>query len=370
MSAYQIGFVMEQALGHVTHTKNLQATIKTDPGIQAYWALIPFDADGLSGHIPLYKSNWTVRAGIRARAALKQMARRTPLDGLFFHTQVPAILAADWVKRYPSIVSLDATPLQYDRLGEFYRHDTGPVWLERMKWGLNRDCYLAARHLVTWSRWARQGLIDEYEVPAEKVTVIPPGVDVSEWARPTPRERNSGPVRILFVGGNLERKGGSLLLQAFRALRPLGVELHLVTKDPVAPEPGIFVYNDLQPNSQPLKDLYHKCDIFTLPTSGDCLPMVLSEAGAAGMAVVSTRVAAIPEVVRHEDTGLTIPPGDAQALEEALRRLVQQPDLRLRFGERAQAHIARDYDVRKNANDLIDLLKVEVETAQVDVRPA
>jgi glycosyltransferase involved in cell wall biosynthesis len=123
----------------------------------------------------------------------------------------------------------------------------------------------------------------------------------------------------------------------------------------------------MQPNSQPLKDLYHSCDIFALPTFGDCLPMVLSEAGAAGMAVVSTNVAAIPEIVRDGETGLIVPAGDTGALTEALRRLVARPDLRLSLADRAIAHVSREYDAQKNAGRLLDLLKGEADVARMKV---
>jgi glycosyltransferase involved in cell wall biosynthesis len=370
MAVYNIGFIMEQALGHVTHTKNLQANVPLDPEVNAHWGLIPFEANGLAGRIPVYKSNWTVRAGLRAQLAIAKIAGQTELDVLFFHTQVPAILATNWVKKIPSIVSLDATPMQYDQLGAFYQHQKGPEWLELIKWRLNRNCYHAARHLVVWGEWTKQGLIADYGVPADKITVIPPGVNVADWQRPVPRQRHAEPIKILFVGGNLERKGGLLLLDAFRALRPLGIELHLVTKDAVNPEPGLFVYNDMQPNSQPLKDLYHSCDVFALPTFGDCLPMVLSEAGASGMAVVSTNVAAIPEIVRNDETGLTVPAGDTAALTEALRQLAMSPDLRMRLAERAMAHVAQTYDAKKNAEHLLDLLKAEANTTGMKAKVA
>ncbi len=365
---YNIGFVLEQALGHVTHAKNLQANISNDPDVRPHWALIPFETHGLAARIPLYKSNWTVRAGLRARRSLRRLTRHTTLDALFFHTQVPAVLAADWLQRYPGIVSLDATPLQYDQLGPYYQHDPGPPWLERIKWQLNRRCFQLARHLVTWSQWAKDGLIEGYGVPADKITVIPPGVNVHEWQRPAPRTRHEGPVKILFVGANLERKGGLLLIEAFRALRPLGVELHLVTKDHVPAEPGVFVYHGMQPNSAPLKALYHQADIFALPTFGDCLPMVLSEAAAAGLPAVTTRVAAIPEIVRDGETGLLIPAGDLNALTEALRRLITRPDERLRFGARATIHVSRMYDARHNAGRLLDLIKGEVDLARMQER--
>ncbi len=364
MAGYQFGFLLEQALGHVTHAKNLRTNVALDPEVHAHWGLIDFEATGIAGRIPVYRSNWTVRAGMRARREVARMNRQTRLDALFFHTQVPAILAQRWLRRIPGIVSLDATPLQYDELGAFYKHEQGPAWLEAWKWRLNRDCFRSARRLVAWSEWTKLGLVRDYEVPADKVTVIPPGVNVGEWRRPTPRVPHANPVKILFVGGDLERKGGLVLLEAFRALRHLGLELHLVTKDRPAPEPGVFVYNNLEANSQPLKDLYHSCDIFALPTFGDCLPMVLSEAGASGMAIISTDVAGIPEIVCNGETGLTVPAGDAASLTQALRDLATNPALRMTFGERAMAHVTRCYDAATNASLLLDLLKTEANAAR------
>ncbi|MCA9929482.1 MAG: glycosyltransferase family 4 protein, partial [Anaerolineales bacterium] len=248
--------------------------------------------------------------------------------------------------------------LQYDELGEFYSHAAGPPWLEQQKWRLNRDCFRAARHIVAWTRWTKDGLVRDYEVPPEKVTVIPPGVNTHEWLRPEPRRLHNGPVKILFVGGNLARKGGLLLLDAFRALRQkYAVELHLATRDPVVEEPGLFVYNDMQPNSDRLKQLYFDSDIFCLPTFGDCLPMVLSEAGAAGLPVVSTRVAGIPELVHEGETGLLVKAGDQAALTNALEILVKYPDQRLQQGEKAVQVITEGFDAALNAVCLLDLLK-------------
>lgn len=368
MAIYNFGFVMEQVLGHITHTKNLQHNIPFDPEVRTHWALVPWEQPGSRWPIPSLKANWTVQAGLRARAALSELARNTRIDALLFHTQVPAVLSADWLRRIPSIVSLDATPIQYDELGRYYQHRQSSSWLEGLKWQLNRNCYAAASHLVTWSQWAKDGLVEGYGVSADKITVVPPGVNIAEWRRPEQRGRADAPVKILFVGVDFERKGGPLLLQAFRALRPLGVELHLVTGGPAVAEPGVFVYNQLRANSPELRALYHQCDIFALPTYADCLPMVLSEAGAAGLPVVSTTVAAIPELVRQHETGLLVPAGDARSLEDALRRLVRQPELRLQLGERASAHISRTFDAKRNAGRLLDLLKGEVDMARMHMR--
>src|SRR3982751_5847552 len=101
MTGYEFGFLLEQSLGHVTHSKNLLTNVALDPEVHVHWGLIDFEATGIAGRIPLYKSNWTVRAGVRARREVARMNRQTRLDALFFHTQVPAVLAQSWLRRIP-----------------------------------------------------------------------------------------------------------------------------------------------------------------------------------------------------------------------------------------------------------------------------
>ena len=106
---------------------------------------------------------------------------------MFAHTQVIAVLLGRWMTKVPTIVSLDATPEQYDTLGEFYAHGVGPAPVERFKKWLNVRSLQRAAHVVTWSAWARDGVVDGYGVAADDVTVIPPGVDVARWQRTAPR---------------------------------------------------------------------------------------------------------------------------------------------------------------------------------------
>lgn len=366
-----VGFVLEQTLGHVTHAQNLRSIIPPDGAIAPRWAEVAWEIPSWGRAMPPVR-NWTVRAGVRARRAIARLDRETPLDALFVHTQVPAVLAADWMARIPTVVSVDATPIQYDELGEHYGHARGAPAVERLKYLANRRCFDRAAHLVTWSDWAKQGLVDRYDVPPGKVTVIAPGVDVDAWTTGAPGPVG-GPIRLLFVGGDLHRKGGNDLLAAFRSLRArradLEVELHLVTKTPVAAEPGVVVHHGLGPNSAELRALYGRADIFCLPTSGDCLPMVLSEAGACGLPLVSTAVGAIPEIVRDGETGLLVPPRDRAALTAALERLVVDGALRRRLGEQASALVRRDYDARANAGRLVDLLATVARTSTVGAAP-
>jgi glycosyltransferase involved in cell wall biosynthesis len=357
-SVPRVGFVLERSLGHTTHAANLARVLPTVDSIRAEIREVPYDVEGRAGRVPVYNSNWTVRAGVLAWNAIREMQAAGPLDALFIHTQVPAVLSQRWMARIPTVVSLDATPIQYDELGAHYDHQLGNARVEQLKYRANRRCLQRTVHVVAWSEWTKQGIIDGYGVPAERVTVIPPGVTPSLWYRPVPAARDSGPVRILFVGGDLRRKGGDVLLDAFAALhqeRP-DVELHLVTKTSLAERPGVHVHGGLGPNSPELIALYHGSDIFCLPTRGDCLPMVLSEAGAAGLPLVSTAVAGIPEIVRDGETGIVVPVDDTRALTVALRTLVADPDLRRRLGIGAQELVVAEFDADRNARRLVDLL--------------
>lgn len=358
----KIGFIIEQALGHVTHGKNLSKNVALDPTISPFWGYPQQPKSGLMA-LPGIR-NWTLQAGLQAHRAINQMAAAgNRPDVLFFHTQVTAILVRKWMSRIPSVVSLDATPLQYDSLGEFYAHEGGPSWLENFKFKLNQQCYQRAKHLVTWSDWAKNSLVKDYGVAEKKITVIPPGVNVAEWqavgeqAIDGPSDR---PVRILFVGGDLKRKGGHDLINAFKAANSeldTPLELHLVTRDRIEAEPHLFVYNNMQANSPELKALYQQADIFCLPTYGDCLPMVLSEAAATALPLISTDVAAIPEIVRPNESGILIQPGDVQAIKEALVGLANNPAERQRMGQTALKQTQQTFDAQANALRLFDLLK-------------
>ena len=352
--------MLEQTLGHVTHSDNLRTLLRDTREIRTVFAPIDFAVGGLPARVPGY-GNWTIRAGLRARRAIRAARRSGHLDAMFVHTQVPAILSPDHLRRTPTVVSLDATPIQYDELGAHYDHATARAWIESVKWRLNKSCFAGASRVVTWASWTRSGLVDRYEVPADKVEVIPPGVRLDIWGatkfdRAQP-DANT-PMRILFVGGDLERKGGRTLLEAARRLRSEGiaVELDVVTRDTVDPEPGVTLHHGLRPNSPALIELYRRADAFCLPTLGDCLPMVLAEAGATGLPLVSTSVGAIDEIVREGETGMLVPPGDAHALAAALGRLAADATLRRRLGEGAQAVVRRDHDAAVNARRLCDLL--------------
>lgn len=364
----RVGFLMEQALGHVTYARNLQAVYKTgDERIVPEWLPIPFSADGVLDHLPGTRINWTVRGSARAYNALHAGGGAAAFDALVFHTQTVALLSPLAARRVPVIVSLDATPRNFDHIGSTYGHHASPgSRIERLKTALHRFVFRQAAALTTWSRWAKDSLRDDYGVDPARVTVIPPGVNLSLFPfgqAPRP-ERPDRPVRVLFVGGDFERKGGRLLLACMRAGLAGLCELHVVTSQPVEPTPGVFVHSGLGPNDARLIALYRDADIFALPTTADCLAVVLGEAMAAGLPIVTTTVGGQPEAVRHGRSGLVIPPDDAEALGSALRRLIADAPLRRAMGREGRAIAEASFDAATNARRLTDVILAGIERWQ------
>ncbi|HKF18723.1 MAG TPA: glycosyltransferase [Candidatus Dormibacteraeota bacterium] len=100
-----------------------------------------------------------------------------------------------------------------------------------------------------------------------------------------------------FVAGDLERRGGAHLLHAVGDLPD--IEVDIVTSGKVEPRTGVHcrVHRGLRPADRALQDLYRTADVFAMPSRGACMPQALAEAAAAGLALLSTPVGAIPEIL-------------------------------------------------------------------------
>src|SRR5205085_958240 len=99
--------------------------------------------------------------------------------------------------RVPTVVSMDATPLNLDTIGLPYAHIPSYKQVEAMKNAVTRRTFGCARKLVVWHEWGKQSLVSDYGAPPDKVAVIPPGVDMEKWSSQRDAA-HSGPVRLLF----------------------------------------------------------------------------------------------------------------------------------------------------------------------------
>ena len=188
-----------------------------------------------------------------------------------------------------------------------------------------------------------------------------------EGSRP-PRDGSGDAVTVLSVGRAVPKKGTDTLLRALAELpRTLNWRfLHIgageeVRQLKVLAESlkitGRCHWQGARTQTEVLA-AYRAADLFALASritgdgDRDGLPNVLVEAASQRMALVATRISAIPELVTDGESGLLVPPEDVRALGEALSRAIREPALRDRLGRAAEAKVRAQFDCRRSIRQL------------------
>jgi glycosyltransferase involved in cell wall biosynthesis len=205
-------------------------------------------------------------------------------------------------------------------------------------------------------------LIDDYGVSGDRIQVLAPGAargffDTGRMRLLSSKsDSNHKRIKILFVGGDFERKGGLELLNCMSGAVADACELHVVTQSAVPARPNLFVYRGLKSNSPELQQLYADADIFALPTLADCLGVALMEAAASALPVVTTNVGGVGEAVQPGQSGIVVRSGDVSSLRSALSALAGDSQLRCRMGQAAHRLACERFDSERNNQVLFDLL--------------
>ena len=104
-----------------------------------------------------------------------------------------------------------------------------------------------------------------------------------------------------------------------------------------------------------LRELYETASIFCLPSFAEGVPVVLMEAMAMGLPVVSTRITGIPELIEDGVGGLLVPPGRPDELADRLESLLTDPALCRELGIRGREAVLREFDAERSAAQLYEL---------------
>ncbi len=346
---------MEQGKGYRTYYRNLRQFIDGHPEITPTWVPVTYTRrDSLLERFPILPQG--IRGVLHARAQVLAGFRRGPCDVAFFNPYVPAVLGGALTRNQPYVIRSDITPRQFDEMAAAYHHTVDRFApLRAYKDRAATRVFRGASHFVCLTTWVRDSYVNSYGVAPERIDVLPVGADLALWrpleARETGAadEQPAGPMRILFVGYEFQRKGGETLLQAFRALPPGTAELHLVTRPPAPQGEGVFLHTGLQPNSPDLVRLYQTADVLALPTEADTFGIVAVEASAAGIPAIVTNVGGVASIVEDGVTGFVMQPGDVETLGRHLRALADNPGLRRRMGRAARQRAEARFDMRKIA---------------------
>ena len=357
-----VGLVGDVVAGIETQFRNVQAVVDRDPDL-IHWTLpvYPFrGSDAAERYLRMLPAS--TRSTMRQTLATAPLFARRDLDVIWTQVSLPLLpwVASSRLRRHtPFVYTTDCTPSLLRDFKKHYGYWGGRSQLKRRLRDALYSYFVGRAALLNpWTSWAARSLIGHYGVPESRVAVLPPGVDTDFW-RPGPESRRipgKGPVRLLFVGGDFERKGGDLLLDVYRERLQGRVKMDLVTRRPLESSAAITVHSGLGPNDERLLSLYQRADIFVLPTRADCFSMAGLEAMATGLPVVICPVGGIAELFHSGREGLFVPPDDGRALAQAVESLVVDPGRRVEMGQRARQLATRRYSSDTNTNRLLDYL--------------
>lgn len=200
----------------------------------------------------------------------------------------------------------------------------------------------ARRVIVTSAHTARA--MPGYGVPDEHVRVAEPGVEPAPLAASAlDHEAATPPRRLLCVATLTPRKGHDGLLEALAGLQDRDWTLEVVGSHSRDPAHATRLLETTrrhgltsrivwagERDAAELAAAYHRADLFVLPSLYEGYGMVVTEALARGLPVITTTGGALADTLPPE-AGIAVPPGDARALREALRRWMDDPDVRCRL---------------------------------------
>ena len=296
------------------------------------------------------RAEWA--AGYLSKSLVQRKLREKKYDALHFHTQVQALASIELMKDIPTVISIDLTAPQVAQ-----ESAAGPYWTYRPSIRMEKRAFDAASHIVTWSDWTRNSVISDQSVEENRVTTIPPGVPLDRIGEPRPRAR--GRPNILFVGNDLQRKGGYQLIEVFRTCLADQANLHIMSNESVAIDhPNVFFYRGVSAYSKEWFKVFWDADILVLNSFDEAYGLVLQEAAAFGLALVGTRIGAIPEIIADGENGLLVPPGNQYELSQVLRLLVRDVDMRRNMQLRSREIALLKFDARKNFTRLSHLFQL------------
>uniref|UniRef100_A0A7V4XU29 Colanic acid biosynthesis glycosyltransferase WcaL n=1 Tax=Acidobacterium capsulatum TaxID=33075 RepID=A0A7V4XU29_9BACT len=219
--------------------------------------------------------------------------------------------------------------------------------------------FSAAEFVISISdfgRWNAMFLLPSHQW--HKVRVCRLGIYPEKFesvARPQPGEDRE--LHLLCVGRLVPDKGQRILLRAVKALHQQGMRFRLTLVGRGIEREALEQYASAHQlpvtftgalDHDTTLALVQTADVFVLPSFAEGIPIALMEAMAACVPCVSTTACGIPELIRHGEDGLLVPPGDESLLAESLRRLLLDEALRAQLGEAGRRRVLADYNLEEN----------------------
>lgn len=203
--------------------------------------------------------------------------------------------------------------------------------------------YDACDGIMTLSTYAADAIARDFSYPRSNITPIGAGATISPASVPPLDISRYAAANILFIGRDWERKGGPLLLDAFRIVHERIPHASLTIVGPATPptrEKGVIFRSPID-KSKPkgratLSQLFSNASVFCMPSVCETWGLVYTEANAFGTPIVGFAEWALPDIVQHGVTGLLTSDRTSEALAELLVNALSDADRLQSYGVAAR----------------------------------
>lgn len=368
-----VAFLNENTLGHTSYLPRYAAALAARPELGLTPHLI--DVLPLPAHLRrlgdtsirgLRKfgldfggTRWRIAISRHGREQLDRLRQAHRVDAIVVNTQSAGLCLADLAGEIPVLTALDATFRQLadspwfapNRLSRWLQ----PITLSRLL-REERRLFAASARLLPWSDLPANSLRNDYGIPADRISVLPPSVELPP-ASPPPAGGSQAKPQILFLGGDFVRKGGPLLLEVFRQHFRERAELHLVTQTEVPAEPGVCVHRGVQAGSPAWLNRWREADLFVFPSRLETFGIVLLEALAFGVPIITSAAGAARSILEQGTLGTVLESPDANSLRAAIAETLDSPASARRRADAGQRSFRERFELQRNTERLTELLR-------------
>ena len=285
---------------------------------------------------------------IRVRSALRERAiRRARREGgvdVVLHIRNIYLPSST-----PYVAFIDSTSKMANQGWSAWRPTTERA--RRARFDIEREYFQGALRVVTAGTQAAASVVNDYEVPSERVQAVGGGVNFNPL--PEMIQRPSGQ-SILWVGLDFERKGGDILLGAFRIVRDRlpDAKLVLVGAKSPTPQPGVQQLGVVR-DREKLGELYREASVFCLPARHEPYGLVVQEAMAYALPCVVSATGALPTIVDDGVCG-RVSPLTEHDLASALIDLLSDPSRAEEMGRAGRLKVEHQLTWDAVAGRIID----------------
>lgn len=300
------------------------------------------------------------------------IVHKKPLITNFFHLRFlsDVYFSTKYAKRIKDKFNIDIVHSNDDSLlcDIVTKHSCHKAWNEHYKsWGMiqnirsvidplnriglpieKRALEKVSKKIISVSEGVKREILENYNVPEEKITVIPNGVDLEEF-KPYPQKRieirnqyniDENDIVLLFTGYEFRRKG---LEYVIKALPDIDKNVKLFAVGKSNPKPFQKLANELGVSDTviftgfvpEIKDYYAASDIFVFPTAYEAFSLATLEAVASGLPILATEVNGTEELIDDGHNGFFIK-RDPADISEKINILIEDKSLRKQMGKNAR----------------------------------